>query len=71
MGGKIYTPLGAWYHASKHAVEGWSDCLRFELVPFGIDVIVIEPGLILSEFSNVVATTVPQESLNGPYQEIV
>ena len=34
MGGKIYTPLGAWYHAAKHAVEGRSDCLRFELEPF-------------------------------------
>jgi NAD(P)-dependent dehydrogenase (short-subunit alcohol dehydrogenase family) len=29
MGGKMYTPLGAWYHATKHALEGWSDCLRF------------------------------------------
>lgn len=36
MGGKIYTPLGAWYHASKHALEGWSDCLRFELKPFNM-----------------------------------
>ena len=36
MGGRIYTPLGAWYHASKHALEGWSDCLRLELKPFNI-----------------------------------
>lgn len=39
MGGKIYTPMGSWYHASKHAVEGWSDCLRLELKPFNIDVV--------------------------------
>ncbi|MEW5978701.1 MAG: oxidoreductase [Acidobacteriota bacterium] len=52
MGGKIYTLLGSWYHASKHALEGWSDCLRMELAPFGIDVIVIEPGLIVTEFGN-------------------
>src|SRR5688572_21488236 len=39
MGGKIYTPMGIWYHASKHAVEGWSDCLRLELSPFNIDVV--------------------------------
>ena len=71
VGGKIYTPLGAWYHATKHAVEGWSDCLRFELKPFGIDVIIIEPGLIATEFSDVVTTTIPQESMNGPYKEIV
>jgi NAD(P)-dependent dehydrogenase (short-subunit alcohol dehydrogenase family) len=71
MGGKIYTPLGSWYHATKHAVEGWSDCLRFELAPFGIDVIIIEPGLIATEFGNVVATTIPEESMNGPYKGIV
>lgn len=43
MGGKIYTPLGSWYHATKHAVQGWSDCLRIELAPFGIQVVIIEP----------------------------
>lgn len=36
MGGKIYTPLGAWYHATKHAIEGYSDCLRLELKAFNI-----------------------------------
>ncbi|NNE87291.1 MAG: SDR family NAD(P)-dependent oxidoreductase [Silicimonas sp.] len=50
MGGKIYTPLGAWYHATKHALEGWSDCLRLELKPCGIDVVIIEPGLIDTGF---------------------
>ena len=50
MGGKMYTPLGAWYHATKHALEGWSDCLRLELKQFGIDVVVIEPGGIATEF---------------------
>ena len=44
MGGKIYTPFGGWYHATKHALEGWSDCLRIEVKPFGIDVVVVEPG---------------------------
>lgn len=52
MGGKIYTLLGSWYHASKHALEGWSDCLRMELAPFGIAVIIIEPGIIETEFGN-------------------
>lgn len=50
MGGKVYTPLGAWYHATKHALEGWSDCLRLELKPHGIDVVIIEPGLIETGF---------------------
>ncbi len=46
VAGKIHSPLGAWYHASKHALEGWSDCLRVEVKSFGIDVVVIEPGSI-------------------------
>ncbi len=71
MGGKIYTPLGSWYHATKHAVEGWSDCLRFELAPFGIDVIIVEPGLIATEFGEVVAATMPPESMEGAYKDIV
>ena len=50
MGGKIYTLLGAWYHATKHALEGWSDSLRLELAPFGIRVVVIEPGQIETGF---------------------
>jgi len=71
MGGKIYTPMGAWYHASKHALEGWSDCLRFELRQFDIDVIIIEPGLIATEFNEVMTSTIPQESWEGPYRQIV
>jgi NAD(P)-dependent dehydrogenase (short-subunit alcohol dehydrogenase family) len=71
MGGKIYTPLGSWYHATKHAVEGWSDCLRFELKPFNIDVIIVEPGLIDTGFYDVVSSSIPPESLNGPYKELV
>ena len=44
IGGKFYEPLGAWYHATKFAVEGFSDSLRLELAPFGIDVVIIEPA---------------------------
>src|SRR5512139_4283396 len=46
IGGKIYEPLGSWYHATKFAVEGLSDSLRVELKPHGIDVVIIEPGAI-------------------------
>ena len=46
MGGRLTTPLGGWYHATKYAVEGLSDALRMELRPFGIDVVVVEPGCI-------------------------
>lgn len=71
MGGKIYTPLGAWYHATKHALEGLSDCLRLELEQFGIDVVVIEPGIIQTEFGNVVAGPMKKHSGTGPYAEMV
>ncbi len=70
MGGKIYTPLGAWYHASKHAVEGWSDCLRLELAPFGIDVIIIEPGLIDTDFGSTLLQPMLQRSDSGAYAEL-
>lgn len=52
MGGKMYTPLGAWYHATKHALEGWSDALRLELAPHGIDVVIVEPGIIRTGFAD-------------------
>lgn len=56
MGGKIYLGgLGGWYHASKHALEGWSDVLRFEVDHFGIDVVIIEPGAINTNFGVPVA----------------
>lgn len=70
MGGKIYTPLGAWYHATKHALEGWSDCLRIELKPFHIDVVVIEPGAIATEFGNVMLDPMLERSGSGPYSRI-
>ena len=67
MGGKIYTPLGAWYHATKHALEALSDCLRMELKPFGIDVVVIEPGGIRTEWPGIAAEKVRAVSGTGPY----
>jgi NAD(P)-dependent dehydrogenase (short-subunit alcohol dehydrogenase family) len=51
MGGKLVFPGGGYYHATKYAVEAISDALRFEVKAFGIDVVLIEPGLIRSGFS--------------------
>lgn len=70
MGGKMYTPLGAWYHATKHALEGWSDCLRIELKEFNIDVVLIEPGIITTEFGDVMISPMVKRSGNGPYSKI-
>ena len=69
IGGKIYAPLGAWYHASKHALEGFSDCLRLELEPLGINVVVLEPGAIKTEFPEVMSNQLLKRSGNGPYKE--
>ncbi len=71
MGGKMYTPLGSWYHATKHALEGFSDCLRLELKEFDIDVVLLEPGLIDTGFLAGVEQNFPQESQEGPYSRIV
>lgn len=70
VGGKIYTPLAGWYHATKHAVEGWSDCLRLELRPFNIDVVIIEPGVIATEFGNVMMEPMLKRSGSGPYSKM-
>ena len=71
IGGKMHAPLGSWYIATKHALEGWSDCLRFELKNFGIDVIIIEPGLIRTEFGSVAFEPLRERSSNSPYSDIV
>jgi NADP-dependent 3-hydroxy acid dehydrogenase YdfG len=52
VGGKVTFPGGAFYHATKHAVEALSDVLRFEVAGFGIDVSIVEPGLIKTAFGD-------------------
>lgn len=66
MGGRATFPTGGWYHASKYAVEALSDALRVEVAPFGIDVALIEPGLIRTSFEDVAGAGL--ESVDeGPY----
>jgi NAD(P)-dependent dehydrogenase (short-subunit alcohol dehydrogenase family) len=67
MGGKIWEPLGSWYHASKFAVEGLSDSLRVEVTEFGIKVVIIEPGTIRSEWADIAAAQLEATSANTPY----
>lgn len=69
MGGKVWTTFGGWYHATKFAVEGFSDCLRLELMPFGIDVIVIEPGAIATDWGVIAAENLRKASSNGAYAQ--
>jgi short-subunit dehydrogenase len=53
VAGKVARPLSSVYDATKHALEAISDGLRGELAPFGIKVVVIEPGFIITEFLGV------------------
>jgi NAD(P)-dependent dehydrogenase (short-subunit alcohol dehydrogenase family) len=69
VGGKIYEPLGSWYHATKFAVEGLSDSLRLEVKPFGIKVIVIEPGAIATEWSAIAADGLVKASSGTAYAD--
>jgi NAD(P)-dependent dehydrogenase (short-subunit alcohol dehydrogenase family) len=70
ISGKIYAPLGAWYTAAKHALEGWSDNLRFEVKPFNIDVIIIEPSAVATEIWDPLVESVLKRSGHGPYSEM-
>jgi NAD(P)-dependent dehydrogenase (short-subunit alcohol dehydrogenase family) len=68
MGANFTFPGGGWYHATKHALDALSDALRFEVKGFGVDVVIIQPGLIMTEFGN--AATASMEDTTdegGPY----
>jgi NAD(P)-dependent dehydrogenase (short-subunit alcohol dehydrogenase family) len=68
MGGKLVFPGGGFYHGTKYAVEAISDALRFEVRGFGVDVVIIEPGLITTEFGETAAGTVGEQAADdGAY----
>jgi NAD(P)-dependent dehydrogenase (short-subunit alcohol dehydrogenase family) len=69
MGGKLTFPGGGVYHATKHGVEALSDALRWEVKPFGVDVVVIEPGLIVTDFGETAARSVDDIEEHGPYSK--
>lgn len=70
IGGRMYMPvLASWYHASKYALEGWSNALRMELEPFGIDVVILEPGGVSTEFIDVLNGPLVERSKGTAYEE--
>jgi NAD(P)-dependent dehydrogenase (short-subunit alcohol dehydrogenase family) len=71
MGGRLVFPVGGYYHASKYAVEAISDALRFEVAPFGIAVVAVEPGLIRTGFGEMSNRTLAHSAVpDGPYGKL-
>jgi NAD(P)-dependent dehydrogenase (short-subunit alcohol dehydrogenase family) len=67
MGGKLVFPGGGAYHATKYAVEALSDAMRFEVRGFGVDVVLIEPGLIKTHFADAAVAALGRSETDGPY----
>ncbi len=63
VAGLVSPPTYGAYSSSKHALEGLSNALRLELYPFGVEVILIEPGYIVTNFQQTA------KDLAGPYVE--
>ncbi|GAA1140254.1 oxidoreductase [Nocardioides aquiterrae] len=70
IGAVIYEPFGAWYHATKFAVEGFSDSLRVELAPFGIDVVIVRPAGIVTEWNTIARDGLRETSRGGAYEQM-
>lgn len=67
LAGEFSAPLGGWYHASKYAVEALSDALRGEVAGFGIDVAVVQPGYVATEWHDTATARLFTTSGRGPY----
>jgi NADP-dependent 3-hydroxy acid dehydrogenase YdfG len=65
MGGRLTLPGGGLYHATKYSLEAISDALRFEVRGFGVDVVLVEPGLITTEFGKTAVATVNEADSGG------
>jgi NAD(P)-dependent dehydrogenase (short-subunit alcohol dehydrogenase family) len=71
MGGRIWMPIGGWYHATKHALEVLSDALRLETRAFGVRVVVVQPGAIQSEWAGLSADNLEKQSEGTAYRSFV
>jgi NADP-dependent 3-hydroxy acid dehydrogenase YdfG len=69
MGGRLTFPGGGLYHATKYALEALSDAMRFEVKGFGVNVVLIEPGLITTEFANNAVTAAAGNGADNPYAD--
>jgi NAD(P)-dependent dehydrogenase (short-subunit alcohol dehydrogenase family) len=71
IGGVAASPYGGWYHATKFAVEGFSSSLRQELNPFSVDVVIVRPGGVNTEWRTPAGDSLKKYSYDGPYQKAV
>lgn len=71
IGGSFGEPHGSWYHATKYALEGLSDSLRMELKQFGIEVIIIKPGAIQTEWNGIARENLVKVSGTTAYKDLV
>lgn len=69
IGGHFSLPFGGWYHASKYSVEALSDTLRLEVKDFGIKVIIIEPGMIQTDWGLIHGKNLLKFSGAGSYAQ--
>jgi NAD(P)-dependent dehydrogenase (short-subunit alcohol dehydrogenase family) len=69
VAGHVTFYFGAWYHATKYALEAFSDALRMEVRPYGIDVVIIEPGAIQTAWGLIAADHLRDSAKGGPYED--
>ncbi|MBQ6807120.1 MAG: SDR family NAD(P)-dependent oxidoreductase [Lachnospiraceae bacterium] len=69
MGGRFTSPFGGWYHSTKYAVESISDALRMELRKYNIEVVLIEPGMIQTDWGVIAAQNIRETAKNSAYCE--
>jgi NAD(P)-dependent dehydrogenase (short-subunit alcohol dehydrogenase family) len=71
MGGRVAVPLDSLYHGTKFALEGVSECIRYELGTFGIRIILVEPGAVGSNFWKNLKMTSVSQNPHSPYRQIL
>lgn len=69
IAGKTVMPFGGWYHVSKYSVEALSDALRMEMKPFGVEVVMIEPGGIKTDWGIIAAKHLAESSKDTAYEK--
>ncbi len=69
IAGQVSEPFGGWYHASKHAVEGLTDCLRQEVRGFGVEVVLVEPGPVQTDWNPIAAASLENASRGTAYEK--